>query len=101
MLYTLASVEGEQSFDLKSGVAQVIGRALTSDIPVFDPTISRRHAALTTDDAGVEVRDLGSSNGTFVNGAKISKARALLAPNARYRVRALPPCGCVTGCAVL
>jgi adenylate cyclase len=75
MLYTLASVEGEQSFDLKSGVAQVIGRALTSDIPVFDPTISRRHAALTTDEAGVEVRDLGSSNGTFVNGAKVSKAR--------------------------
>ena len=75
MLYTLASVEGEQSFDLKSGVAQVIGRALTSDIPVFDPTISRRHAALTTDEAGVEVKDLGSSNGTFVNGAKVSKAR--------------------------
>lgn len=75
MLYTLASVEGEQSFDLKSGVAQVIGRALTSDIPVFDPTISRRHAALTTDEAGVEVRDLGSSNGTFVNGEKVSKAR--------------------------
>jgi hypothetical protein len=75
MLYTLASVEGEQSFDLRSGVAQVIGRALTSDIPVFDPTISRRHAALTTDEAGVEVRDLGSSNGTFVNGAKVSKAR--------------------------
>jgi len=75
MLYTLSSVEGEQSFDLKPGVAQVIGRALTSDIPVFDPTISRRHAALTTDDTGVEVRDLGSSNGTFVNGAKASKAR--------------------------
>ena len=75
MLYTLSSVEGEQSFDLRSGVAQVIGRALTSDIPVFDPTISRRHASLTSDDAGIEVRDLGSSNGTFVNGAKVSNAR--------------------------
>ncbi len=46
MPYTLTSVEGGQSFDLKMGGALVVGRALTSDIPVFDPTISRRHAEL-------------------------------------------------------
>jgi adenylate cyclase len=75
MRYTLTSVEGGQSFDLKPGAAQVIGRALTSDIPVFDPTISRRHASVTSDDAGIEVRDLGSSNGTFINGTKVDRAR--------------------------
>jgi adenylate cyclase len=60
-----------QSFELKTGVTQVVGRAPTSDIPVFDPTISRRHAELVTNDKGVEVRDLGSSNGTFHNGSRV------------------------------
>src|SRR5437762_2754688 len=54
-----------------SGVTAVVGRAPTSDIPVFDPTISRRHAELVPDDRGVHVRDLGSSNGTFLNGSRI------------------------------
>jgi adenylate cyclase len=53
----------------------VLGRALNSDIPVFDPTISRRHAEVRSDDTGVEVKDLGSSNGTFLNGAKVGEAR--------------------------
>ena len=38
MLYTLTSAEGGQSFDLKVGGSLVVGRALTSDLPVFDPT---------------------------------------------------------------
>ena len=75
MRYTLTSIEGGQSFELKSGGSLVVGRALTSDIPVFDPTISRRHASVTCDDTGIDVRDLGSSNGTFVNGAKVEFAR--------------------------
>jgi adenylate cyclase len=75
MPYTLTSAEGGQSFDLKVNGSLIVGRALTSDIPVFDPTISRRHAEVTCDDAGVEVRDLASSNGTFVNGAKVEHAR--------------------------
>src|SRR5204862_1975712 len=32
---------------------------------------SRRHAELVTDDKGVQVRDLGSSNGTFLNGSRV------------------------------
>jgi adenylate cyclase len=75
MPYTLTSVEGGQSYDLKMGGALVVGRALTSDIPVFDPTISRRHAELVHDEHGVELRDLGSSNGTFVNGTKVEHTR--------------------------
>ena len=75
MQYNLTSAEGTQSFELTAGDSQVVGRALTSDIPVFDPTISRRHAELTSDESGVAVRDLGSSNGTFVNGARVDAAR--------------------------
>jgi len=77
MPYKLTSVGGEheQTFDLPAGSTMVVGRALTSDIPVFDPTISRRHAELVASDDGVEVRDLGSSNGTYLNGARIETAR--------------------------
>jgi adenylate cyclase len=75
MPYTLTSVEDGQAFELKMGGSLVVGRALTSDIPVFDPTISRRHAELSHDEHGVELRDLGSSNGTFVNGTKVAHAR--------------------------
>ncbi|MGH7663410.1 MAG: adenylate/guanylate cyclase domain-containing protein [Gemmatimonadaceae bacterium] len=75
MVYQLISTEGDQAFELRAGAPMVIGRALNSDIPVLDPTISRRHAELSCDASGVEVRDLGSSNGTFLNGARIDSAR--------------------------
>ena len=71
MRFKLTSADNLQTYELKSGVTAVVGRAPTSDIPVFDPTISRRHAELVPDDRGVHVRDLGSSNGTFLNGSRI------------------------------
>ncbi|HEU4995171.1 MAG TPA: adenylate/guanylate cyclase domain-containing protein [Gemmatimonadaceae bacterium] len=71
MRFKLTSADNLQTYDLKTGAPMVVGRAPTSDIPVFDPTISRRHAELTVDDKGVQVRDLQSSNGTFLNGARV------------------------------
>ena len=78
MPYKLTSTEGGQSFELREGAALVVGRAPTSDIPIFDPTISRRHAEVQVDDLGVHVRDLGSSNGTFLNGTKVDNASLAL-----------------------
>jgi adenylate cyclase len=75
----LISTSGAQSIDLQPGRTLVVGRAVTSDIPIYDPTISRRHAELSLTETGVLVRDLGSSNGTFVNGARVTEAPA--APN--------------------
>ena len=75
MTYKLISTEGEQTFELRAGGTLVVGRALTSDIPVLDPTISRRHAEVIGDENGVFIRDLGSSNGTFLNGVKIEESR--------------------------
>ena len=75
MLYKLISTDGDQVFELRAGAPLVVGRALSSDIPVLDPTISRRHAELSCDATGVQVRDLGSSNGTFVNGSKVAAGR--------------------------
>ena len=71
MRYKLTSADNLQTFELKPGVTQVIGRAPTSDIPVFDPTVSRRHAELVTNEKGVAVKDLSSANGTFLNGSRV------------------------------
>jgi len=75
-VFKLMSTSGEQSIDLQLGRKLVVGRAVTSDVPIYDPTISRRHAEIALTENGVRVTDLGSSNGTFLNGAKITEAEA-------------------------
>src|SRR3954453_12122628 len=75
MPYRLVSFSGEQSFELPAGRSLVVGRGVSSDIAIYDPTISRRHAELVVGADGVQVKDLGSSNGTFINGARITAAR--------------------------
>ena len=72
MSFRLLSVSGDQEFELVKDRTYVVGRAVTSEIPIFDPTISRRHAELRVSAAGAQVKDLGSSNGTFINGARIT-----------------------------
>ena len=51
------------------------GRHPESDIFLDDITVSRRHAEFASGDDGVEVRDVGSLNGTYVNRARIESAR--------------------------
>jgi adenylate cyclase len=75
-VFKLLSTSGEQTIDLQLGRKLVVGRAVTSDVPIYDPTISRRHAEIVLTTTGVRVTDLGSSNGTFLNGAKITDAEA-------------------------
>ena len=48
-----------------------IGRSLSADLRFEDPTVSRRHAVLVTEDEGVRVLDDRSLNGVFVNGERI------------------------------
>ena len=78
MRYRLVSTGGELAFELMSGVTLVVGRAPTCDIPIFDPTVSRRHAEMFCDDAGVSVTDLHSHNGTLLNGSRIESAKVAL-----------------------
>ena len=70
----LTAVDGDQTIELRPGASLVVGRAPSSDAPVIDSTVSRRHAELMASEGGAEVRDLGSSNGTFVNGARVDRA---------------------------
>lgn len=69
--YTLVSADGTQRFPLRDGAPTVVGRGLASDIPIPDPTMSRRHAEFTVTDGVARLRDLGSSNGTWLNGAPV------------------------------
>ena len=49
----------------------IIGRAADCDIAIPDPLVSRRHAQLFLNEGGGRLVDLGSDNGTFVNGQPI------------------------------
>jgi len=49
----------------------LIGRARHSDFLVADPTVSARHALLCHSDGRWSIRDLASTNGTFVNGWRV------------------------------
>ena len=50
-----------------------IGRAPDSDIWIHDDDVSRKHALIERDGEGFAVVDLGSVNGTFVNGEKVER----------------------------
>jgi pSer/pThr/pTyr-binding forkhead associated (FHA) protein len=63
--------------DLASGFDQVVGRDASADVVVPDPTISRRHARITHDLGEVWLQDLGSTNGTCVNGVRLLDRRRL------------------------
>ncbi|MEM1107788.1 MAG: ATP-binding protein [Planctomycetota bacterium] len=63
-------------FELPDHEPQQIGRS-SEALPLKDQTISRRHAELTPDGGRWILRDLGSSNGTFVNGVRVTEARML------------------------
>jgi hypothetical protein len=52
-----------------------IGRDVGNTVPLsMDTTVSRRHAVIAAADGGFVIRDQGSSNGTFVNGARVTDA---------------------------
>ena len=62
---------------LATGTATVIGRAPSCDFVICHKSVSRRHAMLASDGERMIVTDLGSTNGTFVNGRWISQAEVV------------------------
>lgn len=62
-------------FPLRANREIIIGRSSDLDMVLVEDMVSRKHAKVVTSENHVVIQDLGSTNGTFVNGEKIKKAR--------------------------
>ena len=71
-LLVLAGPQVGERFDLTVGSAHVIGRVDGSDVLLRDDGISRRHARITLGTGEALLEDLGSSNGSYVNGQLVT-----------------------------
>jgi pSer/pThr/pTyr-binding forkhead associated (FHA) protein len=75
-LLVLASPELEQGGTIEVAGPTVVGRDAASGIRLeHDEFVSSRHARIEPRPEGAMVDDLGSTNGTFVNGSKLKRAR--------------------------
>lgn len=54
-----------------------IGRDINNEIVINDPEVSRNHCRLTRGAGGYTLEDLGSTNGTFINGQRLTGSRPL------------------------
>ena len=55
----------------------LVGRSPTADLRLEDPSVSRLHARIEIREEGVYVEDLGSRNGTMVDGIRVDGSRPL------------------------
>jgi len=74
----------DATFRLRPGAVKTVGRATRADFIVDAALVSRVHCRLTATDRHLEVEDLSSTNGIFVNDKKVRRAN--LATGDRLRV---------------
>ena len=67
--------EGRITFRLRPGAIKTVGRATRADFVVDAALVSRLHCRITASDENLEVVDLSSTNGTFVNDKRVKHAR--------------------------
>lgn len=72
---TLRRSANDEHFEL--GPVTLIGRSPECQVIVADPRVSRRHAMIRRQDGGFHLFDLGSFNGSHLNGARVTAARQL------------------------
>ncbi|MGD9646214.1 MAG: ATP-binding protein [Pirellulales bacterium] len=75
-LFVIRGNDQGTRFELESDVLTV-GRDSTNGIQLHDTEVSRRHAELRRDGRTLSIADLGSSNGTFVNGHRVETLQSL------------------------
>lgn len=76
-MWTVRILKGPKAgekFELRDG-ENLIGRAPTCSICISTPGLSKEHAVITVKEGAVYIKDLNSTNGTFVNGIKIQKQK--------------------------
>src|SRR5438874_6070986 len=74
-MWILQSAEPEATFRLPPGAVKTVGRARRADFIVDAALVSRLHCRITAGADKLEVVDLKSTNGTFVNGKRVVKAQ--------------------------
>ncbi len=62
--------------DGQAPTSVILGQSPVCDLRLTDPSVSRRHVALDVVEGGLKVKDLGSTNGTFVGSLRIFEAQA-------------------------
>ena len=77
-LVVLDGPDSGREFPLAGAFAIAIGRADEAGIVIDDDQVSRRHALVTVFEDGARIDDLDSTNGTWVNGARIAVPHPLL-----------------------
>jgi len=75
ILQTSESDDSPLTFRLGSGAIKTIGRAPRADFIVDAALVSRLHCRLEAGDNNLDVIDLSSTNGTYVNGKRVKRAR--------------------------
>jgi pSer/pThr/pTyr-binding forkhead associated (FHA) protein len=84
MLNTAEGTDSRFTFRILPGNIKTVGRAPRADFVVDAGMVSRIHCRISAGAAELEVQDLDSTNGTFVNGTRV--ARALLKEGDRLGV---------------
>lgn len=77
-VYALKFISGKYQggeFPLKGDKQLIIGRSSELDIVLVEDMVSRKHAKITLSAGKITIEDLGSTNGTFVNGEKVKSSR--------------------------
>jgi pSer/pThr/pTyr-binding forkhead associated (FHA) protein len=76
--YALRFISGKYQggeYSLQDARDLVIGRSSDLDMVLIEDMVSRKHAKITLQDGAITIADLGSTNGTIVNGEKVKKAQ--------------------------
>jgi Protein of unknown function (DUF3662)/FHA domain len=80
------SLEVEGRTEQITSPVTVLGRGTEADVIVDDAGVSRRHAEIHTDGGRIRVIDLGSTNGTFVDGERVGERGGELSDGSRISI---------------
>ena len=82
-LFVIQGRDRGHRFELETPVVS-IGRDISNTIRLQDTEVSRQHAEILLTDGGVELIDLESSNGTFVNGERTRRTKLSSADQVQF-----------------